>query len=59
MTKVADDRYLAPSEVAHLLNVTKWSVYRACEQGTLPHIQLRPGGALRIPASALKAERRP
>ena len=59
MAKVADNRYLAPSEVAYLLNVSKSSVYRACEEGSLPHIQLRPGGALRIPASALKAGKRP
>ena len=33
MTKIADDRYLAPSEVAHLLNVSKWSVYQGVRAG--------------------------
>lgn len=54
MTKAGDNRYLAPSEVPHLLNVSMSSVYRACEEGTVPHVQLRPNGALRIPASALR-----
>jgi excisionase family DNA binding protein len=53
MNKAADNRYFAPSEVAHLLNVSMSSVYRACEEGSLPHVQLRPNGALWIPASAL------
>jgi excisionase family DNA binding protein len=58
MTRPADNRYLAPSEVADLLNVSKSSVYRALEAGTLPHVQLRPNGAARIPATALEARSR-
>ena len=49
MNEAADNRYLAPSEVAHLLNVSMSSVYRACEEGTLPHVQLRPNGACESP----------
>jgi excisionase family DNA binding protein len=55
VTTPSDTRYLAPSEVAHLLNVSKSSVYRALESGDLPHVQLRPNGAVRIPATALEA----
>jgi excisionase family DNA binding protein len=55
MSTPETNRYLAPSEVAHLLNVSKASVYRAVESGDLPHVQLRPNGAVRIPADALEA----
>ena len=54
----ADNRYLAPSEVAHLLNVSKSSVNRAVKSGDLPHVQLRPNGAVRIPRGELEAKAR-
>ena len=46
--------YLSVGEVAHLLRVSKASVYRAVERGELPAIRLAPLGALRIPRSALE-----
>jgi excisionase family DNA binding protein len=58
MRTPADNRYLAPSEVAHLLNASKSSVYRAVESGDLPHVQLRPNGAVRIPRDELEAKAR-
>lgn len=50
----ADKRFLSPSEAAEELGVSKSSIYRACEEGALSHVQLRPGGALRIPVDALQ-----
>ena len=46
--------YLSVGEVAHLLRVSKASVYRAVERGELPAIRLAPLGALRIPKAALE-----
>jgi excisionase family DNA binding protein len=55
MTSTDDaHRYLAPGEVAYLLNVSRQSVYRAIDRGSLPAIRLAPHGALRIPESALR-----
>jgi excisionase family DNA binding protein len=51
---VAAEAVLSVGEVAHLLRISKASVYRAVERGELPAIRLAPLGALRIPRSALK-----
>jgi excisionase family DNA binding protein len=59
MTTAADTRYLTPTEAAKPLGMSMSSVYRAIEQGSLPAFRLRPMGALRIPADALEARRRP
>jgi excisionase family DNA binding protein len=58
MKTTDESRYLAPKEVAHLLGLSRSSVYRALEQGELPHVQLRPNGAIRVPASALEPPRK-
>jgi excisionase family DNA binding protein len=57
-TDTRDKRYLSVNEVADELRVSRQSVYRAVEAGTLPAIRLQPLGSLRIPASALEPERR-
>jgi excisionase family DNA binding protein len=59
MTTAADTRYLTPAQAAERLGMSKASVYRAIEQGALPAFRLRPMGALKIPADALEARRRP
>ena len=59
MTKVADRRYLSVGEVAQELRISKASVYRAVESGSLPAVRLQPLGALRIPREALEPETRP
>jgi excisionase family DNA binding protein len=58
-TAVDTRRFLSVGEAAQELRVSKASVYRAIEAGTLPAIRLVPHGALRIPSSALEPERRP
>ena len=55
MTTHENSHYLAPTEVARRLRMSKSSVYRAVERGDLPAIQLARHGALRIPADALEA----
>jgi excisionase family DNA binding protein len=57
MQTPAHKRFLTPIEAAEELGVSRSSIYRACEEGALPHVQLRPNGALRIPADALEPER--
>jgi excisionase family DNA binding protein len=52
-------KFLSVGEAAHELRVSKASVYRAIETGSLPAVRLMPLGALRIPASVLEPERRP
>ena len=60
MTTTSDTRkYLSVGDVAHELRVSKASVYRAVEAGSLPATQLQPLGALRIAAEALDPEKRP
>jgi excisionase family DNA binding protein len=59
MRTAAKSQYLSPSEAAERLGMSKASVYRAIELGTLPAFRLRPMGALRIPADALEPRRRP
>jgi excisionase family DNA binding protein len=50
----AEPEYLSAGEGAHLLRVSKASVYRAVERGELPALRLAPLGQLRIPRSALE-----
>jgi excisionase family DNA binding protein len=59
MATVTDSRqYLSVGEAAHELRVSTATIYRSIERGNLPAIRLTPLGALRIPADALKPERR-
>lgn len=59
MANVGDKRYLSVGEAALELRMSRTSVYRAIEAGSLPVVRLQPRGALRIPVSALEPERRP
>jgi excisionase family DNA binding protein len=47
-------RWLGVEEVAAELRVSPRSVRRAVASGDLPHVQLRKGGAIRVPAEALQ-----
>lgn len=51
--------YLTAHEAAELLRVSRHTIWRAVERGTLPAIRLAEGGPLRIPASALEARKQP
>jgi len=58
MRTLADKRYVSPAEAAAELGVSRSSVYRAVQAGSLPAVRLQPLGCLRIPAAALEPERR-
>ena len=58
-TAMDSRRFLSVGEAAHELRVSKASVYRAIEAGSLPAVRLMPLGALHIQASALEPARRP
>ena len=58
MTKTAttaNRRYFSPAQAAAELNVSKSTVYRAVESGSLPAVRLTPLGSIRIPVEALQA----
>jgi excisionase family DNA binding protein len=48
--------FLTVKETAALLRVSKRSVRRALEGGTLPAVRLAEHGSIRIPRSALEAK---
>ena len=53
-TDLTRPQYLGIEEVAAELRLSPRSVRRAVASGDLPHVQLRKGGAIRVPASALE-----
>jgi excisionase family DNA binding protein len=50
-TPVTASMYLSPTETAHMLSVSRQTVYRLCSRGVLPSV--RVGGQVRIPVAEL------
>jgi excisionase family DNA binding protein len=52
------EEFLAPKEVAAELGLHVSAIYRAVERGELPVVRLGQRSSIRIPASAIEAERK-
>lgn len=51
-TTLAQVEYLTVAEVATLLRLSKMTVYRMCDEGTIASVRTGRGRSIRIPAAA-------